>query len=142
MREHLYRGKEVTTGEMVFGNLLIREGEVSGEKQYFIVHPKRGVYRYEENKVYPETVGQYTGLTIRGLKAFEGDIVRKRWTGGLSIAQIIFNDGMFIIKWNEYEHNFVSITTFGDELEIIGNIHDNKSLLSEAKDIQPNLLET
>jgi hypothetical protein len=70
---------------------------------------------------------QYTGLKDKyGLDIYEGDIIKSR--GGLTVY----------VKWNE-EHAaflYVNDTGFsaafsgGDSVEIIGNIYQNKELLT------------
>ena len=131
MRENKHKGKELTTGEWVYGNLLIREGEASSEKQYFIVHPKKNVYRYEENKVYPETICEFSGKNDKdGRDIFEGDIVKDNYG---NVGKIYYDDD--ILAWR-VDYIYAGKTYLGNEfvkedvfLEVIGNLHDNPGLL-------------
>ena len=80
--------------------------------------------------VLPETIGQYTGLCDKnGVKIFEGDIVEN-------------DEDLYVVEWSEDEARFVlngdgvqaSFDNFwGYELEVIGNIYENKELLEVVK---------
>ena len=135
MREILFRGKRVDNGEWVYGNYAFADID---SKQYFIFQNKAF-----EHEVIPETVGQYTGLTDKnGDKIFEGDIVK---------ATIAYNNRFqdkvdhrtetYEVKYH-INHCYFYLARernnllfdgnwqyFLKEIEVIGNIHDNKELL-------------
>ncbi len=78
--------------------------------------------------VKPETVGQYTGLTDKnGKKIFEGDIVdmNGKGCGFKRIECVKYDEGGFspiaVAGWE--------CTPYHNEIEIIGNIHDNSELM-------------
>ena len=83
------------------------------------------------NKVIPESVGQYTGLTdIDGVKIYEGDIVR--WTDSAGTTN------NFVVIWDNhkamfYLHSWGYSVDLCDccakELTVIGNAYDNLELL-------------
>lgn len=142
MREILFRGKDLYTGEWVegwfemypFGRWPARASIIPSEKV------KEEYYTHVE--VDPSTVGQYTGLLDKnGKRIFEGDIVAFED----AVADYEgYHDNVFV------NHGAVSISPYGgvsfsnretvemDDLydkddsidaEVIGTIHDNPELL-------------
>ena len=90
-------------------------------------------------EVIPETIGQYTGLKDKNEKEiYEGEIVSFRLKGDRK-------EFPNIIGWIEYQTTFSGFRIMSGqgnfaldydikELEVIGNIYDNKNLLeSEEK---------
>lgn len=129
MREILFRGKQVDNGKWAVGSL---STEYYKECGCVMVSPTSD----ECFKVDPETVGQYTGLTDKnGTKIFEGDIVR--------FIDIDFDGSerkaVGVMTWNRKAANFDIVKgtyrldfhypTLFEEIEVIGNIHDNPELL-------------
>lgn len=118
MREILFRGKNKVTDELITGDL---------------IHNGDQVFISANNccaEVYPETVGQYTGLKDRnGVKIFEGDIVKY----GDTIHRVIFDDrngsAVFGIMISNVETWAFCSMVPPDRMEVIGNIYDNPELL-------------
>lgn len=135
-REILFRGKRLEIGQFatekvgkwVYGGYA---KDCSGEYIYNTMSAHRMV------KVDPSTVSQHTGLTDKnGVKIFEGDILQTkygrlcsvRWFESNSVLcfdQKPINIAENILKkapdewdlWNE------------ENIEVVGNIHDNPELL-------------
>ena len=119
MREILFRGKRTDNNEWIEGSFLDKNNigifYDDTEESDCIVH----IF-----SVIPETVEQYTGLTDKnGKKIFEGDIVKGTFFG----FPFIVEDYVFSIVWQEdvtgYRANYF------ENVEVIGNIHDNPELL-------------
>ena len=138
MREILFRGKRVDNGEWIQGDLV-----------QFLPH---GIVRivtqeppYKDAEVDSDTVGQFTGLTDRnGKKIFEGDIIHLEYSqvffGGVYYgeytAEVSYKEGCFVTDGiNNGGEIETPLSGFdNDELEIIGNIHDNPELLGGESD--------
>lgn len=150
MREILFRGKRKDNGEWVEGGSIFRLMNKIGE-HFFIPQFGEGlIATHDDNimnivalenmtmyRVIPETVGQYTGLKDKnGKKIFEGDIISRKTTIEKRIYRILFDEGAFCYL---YDRNTFPLTDyeFGlycEDVEVIGNIHDNPELLKEGEE--------
>lgn len=142
MREILFRGKRTDTGEWVEGLLITVELDTYSEVEkakytHCIVEPKVEMYRGEIGNfefVKPDTVGQFTGLTDRnGKRIFEGDIVSFTRTNALGYTNARIGEVKYYTELPIY---YILATTGDgwdwcdcDNIEVIGNIHDNPELL-------------
>ena len=116
MREILFRGKRLDTGEWTVGSLWM---DVDTPR---ILSPGNIAAR----AVDPATVGQYTGLTdLQGVKIFEGDIVEiAEEYGKIEYSE---TEAMFQVVFDTWCTDFDHY--FGTDFEVVGNIHDNPELI-------------
>ena len=124
-RIHLYRGKRLDNGQFIEGSLT-----VDCHGNCCIYHPLNvpivGGFQYFD--IDPETVGQYTGIDDReGEKIFEGDIFKIGAEN--NIYTVRFDYGCFLAYEDDVQVGILAelSTMF---IKKIGNIHDNKELLS------------
>lgn len=131
MREILFRGKRKDNGEWIEGSLCTT---IPSDEDFYTISYFDFEGYYIEEKVIPETVGQYTGLTDKnGKKIFEGDIIDTPDR----LVKVVWFEGnaQFDLHFIRYKDE-VAITNFKGihmrdlkEYEVIGNIHDNPELL-------------
>lgn len=117
-RKILFRGKRVDNGDWVEGDYQHNEG-----------HPSSVIFgrNWGFHVVISETVGQYTGLTDKnGRRIFEGDVLKAENPKPFSpyIAAVKYEEARFV--WGVYN---LGEFENPEQLEIIGNIHDNPKLL-------------
>jgi uncharacterized phage protein (TIGR01671 family) len=148
-REILFRGKTKEHGIWAEG-AYYRQTEFYGDpcEYHYIIS---SVDALEDNMMYydrvlPETVGQYTGLTDKnGKKIFEGDIVKTEtdlWHGEdkkervTRIGKVIYNEKFcqFGLNIKGFSKCFILKRWKGDFNEVIGNIHDNPELLKGGEE--------
>ena len=146
-REILFRGK-TTDGEWREGSLVI--GELKGEtvvqiRPFMNIHV---TYFYGTcgMEVFPETVGQFTGLTDRnGKKIFEGDIIkhhRHLWGEDVSDIGVVFwNAGTCQFRRTSSQNGETPQIwqSSAEHYEVIGNVHDNPEWL-ERKNNERNFV--
>lgn len=155
MREILFRGKRTNDYEWIEGSLCTT---IPSDEDFYTISYFDFEGYYIEEKVIPETVGQYTGLTDKnGKKIFEGDIIRysdsgeyemyleslecpeeydginfeNMWTINEVVYGIAINYPAFDLNRHDWEVNGLSnLSESGCYFyEVIGNIHDNLELL-------------
>lgn len=133
MREILFRGKRTINGDWVYGDFVHVNERKSLRDSIFVYDSE--TQSFNDYEINPSTLGQYTGLTDKnGKRIFEGDIIKRFWLGA-EILYCVRYDGEnahFICK----ALNKIGFTTFdgdGEMFEVIGNIHDNKSLLNNQE---------
>lgn len=148
MREILFRGKRVDTGEWVEGYYFkaTHHWHKHGVHEDWIavdsVQNGGWCNVYRKYAIVPETLGQFTGLTDNnGKRIFWGDIVRvkgsesdENWKDYDEIGKVVFVDGAFLIevpqeyngmKYYSKIHSHYMTTADWVTREVIGNIHDN-----------------
>ena len=134
MREILFHGKRTDNGEWIEGDVLQTKYH-SGHIEYQIMPqtPISSAY-----PVLPETVGQYTGLTDKnGKRIFEGDICRFKRFNDIHVGEIVFNvtTASFVMRYQSIVGAYGEKATqkmllsVCDDIEVIGNIHDNPELM-------------
>lgn len=134
MREILFHGKRADNGEWVEGDVLqIRYH--SGHIEYQIM-PQTPVS--SAVPVLPETIGQFTGLADKnGVRIFEGDICRFKRFNDIHVGEIVFNvtTASFVMRYQSIVGAYGEKATqkmllsVCDDIEVIGNIHDNPELM-------------
>ena len=118
MREIKFRGKRIDNGEWVVG-CLIR----ASEKESVIVVD---VVKGEVQWVFPETVGQYTGLKDKNeIGIYDGDVVWCR--AGEHSSGVWEYEKRFAVEYGWTQSMWEM--SMCEEIEVIGNIHDNPELV-------------
>jgi len=140
-REILFRGKKnCSAWHADFGTWYYGDLSTSDEQQIYTTSG-------EVVNVFPETVGQYTGLTDRhGVKLFEGDIISVRYEEDADhyygTPKRVWYERFEVYFDNKYHCWYARhiidkddtywLYEFGEECTIIGNIHDNPELLQKG----------
>jgi uncharacterized phage protein (TIGR01671 family) len=132
MREILFKAKRIDNGEWVEGNY-VKKYDLSG-KRHLILYVDNYV-RWKCVGIDPKTLCQFTGLYDKnGKRIWENDVVWLVYDGKEHIYQIIWDNSELDFKATNGEENYGSNFEYllcCDEIEVIGNIFDNKELLQE-----------
>lgn len=146
MREILFRGKRMDNDEWVYGSFCMdaveqKNGPCGVDGFIRLYDFAKG--KIQMHEVDRETVGQFTGLTDKdGKRIFEGDIIKIRFESDSPTnpyAPIVWYD-LAQVFWSSKHFGWYAAFASGEELsmweyddpydvEIVGNIHDNKEFL-------------
>lgn len=123
----LVRGKRTDSGEWVEGFYCWTSMFTSSIAHVPQIIEKNGFVFYE---IIPETLGRYTGLKDKnGTKIFEWDILKAPNWGCYGKVVYEVPECHYIIEMSD--GNWVPMHDFAGDVEVIGNIHDNKELLEK-----------
>lgn len=129
MRQIKFRGKDLNTGEWVYGDL-----EIHRKDSRRLIHSYNADGDYNRQyDVDEETIGQFTGLHDKnGKDIYEGDIIcfvdgQKRVNG-----EWIDNKHIYVVEYSGAAFSGVAgLSEVMDAVEVIGNIFDNPELLKQ-----------
>lgn len=129
MRTIKFRGKQITTGNWLYGDL------IHDNQKGCYIYPTDAEGLYKENKVNSKTLGQFTGVYDKnGKEIYEGDIL------DTTVFDCFDNDTQHKLQVSWFGTEFVGenedeawnlqwLCGQDDEIEVIGNTHDNPELL-------------
>lgn len=127
-RKIKFRGKNIHTGEWLYGDYH-REG-----KTHYITKPEDYLREYApiEFIVDEKTVGQFIGLLDRnGKEVYEGDILGCPEDNHFLHETVFFEEGCFMVKDDYTTTPMCAVDS--QYRTVIGNIHDNPSLISDKQ---------
>ena len=138
IREVIFRGKRTDSGEWVYGYYTKARYFLNKKEMHIIFEPDVEAFPHCEftgyEEVLPETVGQYTGLTDKnGVKIFEGDIVSLVKHDSL-IYKVVYVPCRYELVNSKGVNCFVLDIYKSENIEVIGNIHDNPDILKGGGD--------
>lgn len=137
MREILFKAKRIDNGKWIKGYYAECKGKTFIGINIFIDDMFEvfctPVIRWFE--IDPETLCQFTGLCDKnGKRIWENDVVWLVCDGKEHIYQIVWDNSELDFKATKGEENYGTNYEYllcCDEIEVIGNIFDNKELLQE-----------
>lgn len=137
-REILFRGKRLADGKWIYG-YYFEQDMPDGRRSY--IRTTQTDRFGTDFEVDPATVGQYTGLTDKNdNKIFEGDVVKcnNKVEEYIGIVDWDMCNPSMCIRYktkrgfDDVEYDFIIGGNM--TIEVLGNIHDNPSLLKGGEE--------
>lgn len=123
-----FRGKDIKTGDFVFGDLETRPRE-----DFMVIHQYNddGSYR-SQVKVFPETVGQFTGLLDKnGREIYEGDLFSL--DGLMTMVVYEPENGYYCLRMSDNEHWMLPLDRRVTEYyEVISDVYSHPELFEKG----------
>lgn len=127
MREIVFRGKRIDTGEWRYGDLVFCLAQDDSLVPHIFI--ATGIGAWDSIEVEPSTIGQYTGLKDENeVEIFEGDIVKDSVRDMEGLIRFVY--GEFRIHWSDDGMEDGELCCWIDSIKVIDNIHDNPELLA------------
>lgn len=139
-REIKFRGKSKNSGEWLYGYLFNYGLSLTADIPCInICIPASLEEVYSDCTVYPDTIGQYTGLKDKnGKEIYEGDILeyigkRKDNMNKVYRRKCVFHEGMFALLSKELPAysalNYHCMKDGRSAWRVIGNTYDNSEMM-------------
>lgn len=132
-REIKFRGKNIVTGEWVYGYLVKGEmiGSIIMTGEYHANSRSEYSDGFTNYEVISETVGQYTGLKDKNnVDIYGGEIIFNDDRNEHAIVTYSEERAMFICTYVESNDVFPLWQTLSNLYYSVGNIYENKNLLT------------
>ena len=129
MIEIEFRGKNLESGEWVYGDLLQNSDGVR-----FAIVPKNDGYNvFDDHLVDKNTIGQYTGLKDKnGTRIYEGDICeytdKDNFPRPFAVEWIEDYACLAFVDKGDFNKKYYFVKEDMNNVEVVGSIHDKPTL--------------
>ena len=143
MRKIIFRAKLKDKNKWIYWNVYGELCSANGKRTRLAIQKQYGESYYDfiwqvTHLIIKESIGQYTGITHKNIKIFEGDIVKFKRVNALGYTTSRVGEVQY---YGELPIFYIYANT-GDawdwvdceEIEVIGNIHDNPELMERECD--------
>ena len=131
-REIKFRGKEINTGEWVYGFYTQGSWIDPNTGKETVRHIIHADFLYD---VVQDTIGQFTGLKDKnGKEIYEGDILEVNYVDEASYLEVRFVRGVFAFLWDgDLNDEFPCNAPTHEWAMVVGNIHDNPEMIKNRQ---------